>query len=74
VKKKNRLITLIIILVSVLIFPIPVVYRDGGTRTYTAFLYRIIIWNQLDIESETGYRTGMEFYFFPNNFKSLNDY
>lgn len=71
-KKKN--LVLIIVIILILIVPIPVAYKDGGTTTFTSLTYKIICWNSMDDNYENGYKTGIEVYFFPNNFKSLNEY
>lgn len=70
-KKK---IVIILLITIVLIFPIKQIYKDGGTKTYTSLTYKIIFWNKLDDSLDSGYRTGTDFYLFPNNFKALDDY
>ncbi len=35
-------------------------YKDGGSVAYKALLYEVIDYHQLDTESETGYRDGLE--------------
>jgi len=71
--KKRRLFVLIIILILSLI-PVPMTLEDGGTKTYTAVLYKIIVWNKIIDDSSNGYKTGTEIYFFPNNLKILDEY
>ena len=58
----------LLLLVFILFFPIRRVYKDGGTREYSAVLYRMIIWHQLDPEEPDSCRTGLEFQPFPFNF------
>ncbi len=66
--KKKIWIPIIVILILILFLPIPSgVYLDGGTRTYTALTYKIVNWNRLDGYDET------KVYFFPDNFKSLDE-
>ena len=50
--KKKVIIALIIIgILAVLFTPIPTgVYKDGGTRVYSALTYKIVDWNRI-----TGY-------------------
>ena len=43
-------------------------------RVYSAVFYKVIIWNVLDREAETGYRTGTEIHIFPWNFYSIDHY
>ncbi len=70
-KTKKKIIILLAVLV-VLLFPIPSVYKDGGTRTYTSLTYKIIVWHKM--KEPNGYKTGTEIYFFPNNFHDLDYY
>ena len=70
-KKKKAYIAILIIML-VLVIPIPVSpARDGGTRTYAALTYKVVQWNHFyggdQLYSES------KIYFFPNNFRSLDD-
>lgn len=60
----------IIVFLMILVIPIPSgVYKDGGTREYTALTYKIVDWNRMTgdtIYDET------RVYFFPYNFKSID--
>ena len=69
-KKKIWIPILVVVILAILFVPIPTgVYKDGGTREYTALTYKIVDWNRL-----TGDSTYDEtkVYFFPNNFKSID--
>ena len=66
--KKTLVIFLVAVLLAVLLIPVPSIYKDGGTRTYTSLTYKVIVWNTLE-----GKR-GTEVHLFPNNFYSLDDY
>lgn len=66
--KKTLVIFLVAVLLAVLLIPVPSIYKDGGTRTYTSLTYKVIVWNTLE-----GKR-GTEAHLFPNNFYSLDDY
>lgn len=69
-----KIILAVIVLILVLIVPIKKTYPDGGTVFYSALTYRKIIWNvRLDYSYDT-YRKGEEIHYFPNNFKSYDDY
>ena len=69
-KKYRRILIAVVLLV-----PIPTVYKDGGTQTFTALTYKIIRWNSINPAGSTEeYKTGTEVHFFPNNFKSLSEY
>ena len=71
VKMKNKIWIPIVILLAVLVIPIPsCVYKDGGTREYTALTYKIVDWNRLN--GYTAYDK-TRVYFFPYNFKSIDD-
>ena len=69
--KKKILIPIIIFLLLLILFvPIPSgVYKDGGTKAYTALTYKIVDWNRITgdlIYDET------RIYPFPANFKSID--
>jgi len=68
VKKKLAWIIAAMLLAAVLFTPVRMIYKDGGTRTYTALTYKVIVWNTLEG------RRGVEFYPFPLNFRSLDSY
>ena len=71
--KKSVLKSLgIVLLLLVLFFPISNIYKDGGTRTYTALTYKVFVWNHM-LDSDAT-KTGMEVHLFPNNFRRLDDY
>lgn len=67
--KKRHWIIITAILV-LLFLPIPTgVYKDGGTRVYSALTYKIVDWNRMTgdtIYDET------KIYWFPYNFKSID--
>ena len=66
---KKRWIILAVILLA-LVIPIPTgVYKDGGTRTYTALTYKIVSWNRI---TEGGIHRATRVYPFPMNFFSLD--
>ncbi len=67
-KKKTAIIVAMVIVLLVLLFPIREIYKDGGTKTYTALTYKVIVWNTLDG------KTGTEVHFFPFNFYGLEHY
>jgi len=71
-KKKIFLTVLIVVLfLAVLFVPIPKSpYRDGGTREYSALTYKIVCWNRLTTD---GVHNPAKVYWFPNNFKSIDD-
>ena len=69
-KKKIWIPIVIVVLLAILVIPIPTgVYKDGGTREYTALTYKIVDWNRI-----TGDATydKTKVYFFPYNFKSID--
>jgi hypothetical protein len=70
-KKKAWIrIIVVLLLLAILVTPIPTgVYKDGGTRVYSALTYKIVDWNRLTL---TGIYDETRVYFFPNNFKSLD--
>ena len=59
-----------VLLLALLTVPIPTgVYKDGGTREYTALTYTIVDWNRL---TEDAVYNETRVYFFPDNFKSID--
>lgn len=72
--KIKLLIIVTITILVILLFPIRTIYKDGGTKVYSAILYKVIVWNEVNDNYESGYKTGTEFHFFPNNFKSIDYY
>ncbi|MGN8937802.1 hypothetical protein [Bittarella sp. HCP28S3_D9] len=70
-KRKRIIRTVIIVLAALLLlFPKRTLYKDGGTATYTALLYQVIVWHQLQ-GVDMPYRTGVEVRLFPHNFGGL---
>ena len=72
-KKKVWIPIVIVVLLAILVIPIPTgVYKDGGTREYTALTYKVVDWNRLTDDGSTYSATKV--YFFPNNFRSIDNY
>ena len=70
--RKKVIVIVFIVLAMVLLIPIPTgVLRDGGTKTYTAVLYRIVVWHRIDDSYPGGFKTGTEVQFIPNNFRDF---
>lgn len=80
-KEKVTVFVIAIIILVTLIIPIPRgSYDDGGTSTYQALIYKIVVWNKLHtVEGEDGllneiktyHKTSV--YWFPNNMRSIGD-
>ena len=71
-KKKIWVPILIVAVLAILVIPIPTgVYKDGGTKSYSALTYKIVDWNRMVTADETYDATRV--YFFPNNFKSIDN-
>lgn len=71
--KKKIWIPIVAVVVLLLVLFVPYsseAYLDGGTRTYTALTYKIVDWNRI---SGNGIYDDTKIYFFPNNFKSLDE-
>lgn len=72
-KTKKWIPIVIAVLLAILVIPIPIgVYKDGGTRAYTALTYKIVVWNRLGAVEDNAYDK-TKVYFFPNNFKSIDE-
>ena len=70
--KKSLWIALVIVM-AVLFVPIPTgVYKDGGTRSYTALTYRIVRWKHMLAGSEAELYQKTRIYPFPMNLMSLD--
>ena len=69
--KKTVWIPIVIgVLLAILVIPIPTgVYKDGGTREYTALTYKVVDWNR---NTGDAIYDKMRIYFFPYNFKSVD--
>lgn len=68
-KKKLWIIVLVIVLLCLTI-PIPTgIYKDGGTRSYTALSYKIVNWNHM---YDGGIYSKTKLYPFPLNFMSID--
>ncbi len=70
--KKKIIIIVVILLLIILVIPVKLHHKDGGTIEYKSLTYKIIKWHRLDEYYDTGYKTGTEVHFFPNNFKSID--
>lgn len=72
----KKIILILAVLLIVWLIPIKNVYKDWGTRSYSAFLYKYIKWSKkLDCETcVKPYYKENELIFFPYNFKNLDDY
>ena len=57
--KKTIIITICVLLAIVLLVPIPLRLKDGGTVVYRAVLYSIEDVHRLDHNSESGYIEGI---------------
>ena len=57
--KKIIIITICVLLAIILLVPIPLRLKDGGTVVYQAVLYRVEDVHRLDHNSESGYIEGI---------------
>ena len=82
-KKKPIIIVSIVfaVILLVLFLPIPKgTYADGGTRDYDALLYKVVVWNKIQVElnedgtdgeSQIYHKTSV--FWFPDNQKSYEE-
>jgi len=76
-KKSKMIISVTVIILTILLFPIKLVRNDGGTKEYRAILYTVIDWHELRIRyneetcEEESYiaRDDIEIIIFPKNWK-----
>ena len=69
--KKKEFIILMICILLLLFFPIPSgVYKDGGTRAFTAATYKLVMWHCIDPHYEYVHTS---VYWLPDNFNSIDE-
>jgi len=75
-KIKFIIVAFILIVILILFLPIPKgTYDDGGTRVYDAFLYKIVVWNRIEVElnedgsAEQKVYDKTSVFWFPDNYK-----
>ena len=61
----------LIIIIAILIVPIPMKLKDGGTTVYCALTYKVVSWHRIQSDSETYKNTCV--YWFPDNFKDIDE-
>ncbi len=72
-KKAIIIVASVVVVLLILVIPVSKTYTDGGTVIKSALTYKKIIWNVRHGYNNT-YTTGEDIYYFPNNFKSYDDY
>jgi hypothetical protein len=73
-KKKTKVVisAIVVCILLILFVPVPTgVYKDGGTRMYTALTYKIVKWRVL-VDADTRYEKTSVFWL-PDNFKSYEE-
>ena len=70
-RKAITIITISAILILFIPFPVPNVYKDGGTQTYSALTYKVVKWNRIFDVNYQYSKTSV--YWLPDNFKSLDE-
>ena len=69
-KKILKICIPVLLLLAILFVPIPTgVYKDGGTRQYSALTYKLIKWNRLHND---GIYQSTQIYWLPDNFKDID--
>jgi len=64
-KKKRRRIIALIILAVLLLIPMRMGFKDGGTVMYQAVLYRLTFYHSFDNRYPSGYYEATAFSIFP---------
>ena len=72
--KYNYKLLAIVFFIIIIMFPIKVQYKDGGTMEYRAIVYKIIKWHRFNDNYESGIKEGTEIHIFPTNYHSLDYY
>ena len=73
-KKKTKVVisAIVVCILLALFVPVPTgMYKDGGTRTYTALTYKIVKW-RVFVDAENTYENTSVFWY-PDNFKSYEE-
>ena len=70
-KKKKKVIAVVIVLTLLLApWPIPMSIKDGGSRSFFALFYQIVVWNpRIEVDPDypnKEYKTGTEIWFLHN--------
>lgn len=73
------MIGIIVVVLLVLFLPVPNPkgrYEDGGTREYCALTYKIVVWNKMIADVDTGgvytYHE-ISVFWIPDNFKNIDE-
>lgn len=56
--KKKIITAAAVVTALVLLFPVPMRLKDGGSVRYKAVLYEVTAYHQLDLNSKSGYNDG----------------
>lgn len=84
-KRKTKIIIIVflvlavVFVLAVLFVPTYGMYKDGGTKEYTAVIYKVVKWRHfysyVDENGEVGYGTYIKevVYWFPDSRKSLDE-
>lgn len=70
---KKGILVIFAAVIVLLLLPIRIRLKDGGTTTYHAILYRVVVWHAFDGSEPGGYKTGTEIHVFPKNFTELGN-
>lgn len=57
---KKKIVIIAIILFVLMLIPIPMKLKDGGSTEYKAILYNITKVHRINVQAPTGYETGWE--------------
>lgn len=60
INRKKTIIIIIVLLFTLMLIPIPIKLKDGGSTEYKAILYTITKVHRLNCQATTGYETGWE--------------
>jgi len=58
-KNKKVVVLIVVVIALILLFPIPMRLRDGGSIRFQALLYNVTIYHQLNHRVESGYVDGI---------------
>lgn len=55
---KKKIIAILVLLAIILLFPIPLRYKDGGSVEYKAIVYSVTDVHRIDFDNDDGYQDG----------------
>ena len=75
--KKKWIKMLCVAIALILLFPVPIKFKDGGTVEFRAMTYTVVKWHRILPTADASGKADMyiktSVYWFPHNFKDIDD-